>query len=139
MERLRITDNKNYFVRYKNRKIYCVAYSRYVSLGYIFDLIENGEKVTIAEKNLGYHDITAITLAREAVTHYYRKHNVQPTFEQLVELINLIKSWPRTEKKHTQPRREAKKTLDEGFFEKEKTDESDETTQLPIGLANKPL
>ena len=88
----RLTLDEGHFVRYRNRKIYCLATSSYVTLERIFERLEAGESVFILDRPTET-DATGITLAREAVGHYMQKFKLNPTLEQVKELVALVKTW----------------------------------------------
>lgn len=88
----RLTLDEGHFVRYRNRKIYCLATSSYITLEHIFERLDSGESVFILDRPTET-DATGVVLAREAVGHYMQKLKLNPTLEQVKELIALIKTW----------------------------------------------
>lgn len=88
----RLTLDEGYFVRYRNRKIYCLATSSYITLERIFERLEGEESVFILDRPTET-DATGVILAREAVGHYMQKLKLNPTLEQVKELIALVKTW----------------------------------------------
>lgn len=88
----RLTLDEGHFVRYRNRKIYCLATSSYITLERIFERLEAGESVFILDRPTET-DATGVILAREAVGHYLQKHKLNPTLEQVKELIALVRTW----------------------------------------------
>lgn len=76
---------KRVIKRYRNRKLYDMVDSCYVTLEDIAELIRNGENVCIIENSTG-EDMTSVTLAQIILDEERRKKEVLPlnTFFELI-------------------------------------------------------
>jgi hypothetical protein len=144
----RLTPDEGHFVRYRNRKIYCLATSSYITLERIFERLEAGESIFILDRPTET-DATGVILAREAVGHYMQKFKLNPTLEQVKELIALIKTWKSEPARSIRPLKRganhnARNEGDEIKQEKKSDDkicnqigkETQHDTMLPIGGGN---
>lgn len=82
------------FIRYKNRKLYCTQTSCYTTMTKVIELVESGENPVIFDKKIS-DEATGNILARELVEIYLNKLDLQPTLDDIRNLIELVKSWPR--------------------------------------------
>ncbi|MEM4359746.1 MAG: polyhydroxyalkanoate synthesis regulator DNA-binding domain-containing protein [Candidatus Bilamarchaeaceae archaeon] len=81
------SNQENFFVAYKNRKIYYPYESRYVTIEQVYEFIKEGRPVTIVRKTDGV-DVTSMLLGNNLMRHMLKKHNLVPKFRLIRALLH---------------------------------------------------